>query len=162
MITIKKLPPESWKTLRALRLEALKSDPLAFGSSWEEERAFPPSVWKGRMENTLFALHNDVPAGMIVYIFLKQLKTRHIANIFGVYVSENYRGRGIGTLLVQGALKQIRRNKRIVKVNLHVNPVQKAAHKLYLGCGFKEVGRLKKDLYIQGKYYDEIVLEKYF
>ncbi len=37
MIVTKSLSPERWKEYADLRLEALKNDPLAFGSSYEEE-----------------------------------------------------------------------------------------------------------------------------
>jgi hypothetical protein len=42
LIKITKLPVERWADYRDLRLEALKSDPSAFGSAFEEEvaRAF--------------------------------------------------------------------------------------------------------------------------
>jgi RimJ/RimL family protein N-acetyltransferase len=42
-----------------------------------------------------------------------------------------------------------------------VNPKQKAAVKLYEKCGFKTVGVLKKELYVNGKFYDELIMEKY-
>ena len=40
MIEIKKLLAKRWKELRDLRLEALRSSPLAFGSSFDEEKPF--------------------------------------------------------------------------------------------------------------------------
>ena len=94
MIEFRKLPPERWKDLRDIRLEALQSDPLAFASSYEEEKLLKPKEWKKRVENTLFALSNDSPVGMIVYIFSDKIKTNHIANIYGVYVKKEYRSQG--------------------------------------------------------------------
>jgi hypothetical protein len=34
MIEIKKLPPKKWQEYQKLRLDALKADPVAFGSSY--------------------------------------------------------------------------------------------------------------------------------
>lgn len=68
MIEIKKLPPSRWKDFRDLRLEALQTDPLAFASSYEEEKNLTQDEWKRRINNSLFALSSDKPIGMIVYI----------------------------------------------------------------------------------------------
>ncbi|MFX1453530.1 MAG: GNAT family N-acetyltransferase, partial [Promethearchaeota archaeon] len=66
MIEVKKLSSDRWKNYRDLRLEALKSDPIAFSSSYEEEKIFPEKIWKKRINNALFAILNDKLVGMIV------------------------------------------------------------------------------------------------
>lgn len=161
MIEINKLPPNKCKDYKALRLEALKRDPTAFGSSYEEERKLSEADWKKRTKNALFALSNNKPVGMIVYVFSNKIKTKHIANIFGVYTQEKYRNQGIGKKLIESALLEIRRNRSIMKIDLTVNPKQKSAVKLYKKYGFKVVGVLKKDLFVNGQFYDELVMEKF-
>ena len=93
MIEIKKLSESRWKDFKDLRLESLKTEPAAFGSSYEEEIRLSKKEWKRRINNSLFACLNEKPIGMILYIFNKKIKTNHIANIFGVYVKKEYRGR---------------------------------------------------------------------
>ena len=66
MIEVKKLPPDRWKDYRDLRLTALRSDPLAFGSSYAEEKNLTEDEWKRRLNNAIFVLSNDKPVGMIV------------------------------------------------------------------------------------------------
>jgi ribosomal protein S18 acetylase RimI-like enzyme len=161
MIEIKKLPDNRWKDYRDLRLEALMSDPTAFGSSYEEEIILPDEEWVNRINNVLFAILNNKLIGMIVYIFNKGLKIKHIANIYGVYVKKEYRNQGIGKKLLENAISLILTNKNIMKINLSVNPQQVAAVKLYEKYGFESVGVLKNDLLIEGKFYDEAVMEKY-
>ena len=160
MIEIKKISDDRWKDYRDLRLEALKNDPVAFGSSYEEEIKLSNAEWKKRIKNVLFALSNDKPVGMIAYAFQNKLKTKHIANIFGVYVKKEYRGKAIGEKLIERAISSIRKNKSIIKIDLTVNPNQKAAVKLYKKYGFKTVGRLEKGLFVNGKFYDELIMEK--
>ena len=104
MVEIKKLSADRWKDYRSLRLEALKNDPTAFGSSYGEEMKLSEKEWKRRMKNTLFALSDNKPIGMIVYVFQKKAKIKHIANIFGVYVKREFRNRGIGKNLIESAL----------------------------------------------------------
>lgn len=161
MIKITKLAADRWNEYRDLRLEALASDPLAFGSSLEEEERLTEDDWKRRIQNALFALFNERPVGMIVYIFNDRPKTKHVADIFGVYVSADYRGKGIGTKLLERALSLIRKNKEVVKVKLAVNPEQLSAVKLYKSAGFVVVGRMKKELKVGRRFFDELLMEKY-
>lgn len=161
MIEIKGLSSNSWKEYRDLRLDALKKDPTAFGSSHEEEKKLSQVEWKRRTKNVLFAISNNTPIGMIVFVFLKQKKIKHIAKIYGVYVKKEYRSQGIGNKLLEAALTEIQKNKNIVKINLNVNPDQKAAVNLYKKYGFKPIGTLKKDLFVDGKFYDELMMEKH-
>lgn len=45
MIVIKTLSSEDWEKFRDIRLEALQTDPLAFGSSYAEEKILTQSEW---------------------------------------------------------------------------------------------------------------------
>jgi len=161
MINVKQLPPDRWKDYRSLRLEALRSDPLAFGSSYEEEEGLAEDEWKRRINNALFALSKDKPVGMIVYVVNHKIKTQHFANIFGTYVKKEYRGKGIGKKLIESAIDNIQENVNVSKIELTVNPEQKAAVRLYEKCGFELVGRLKKKLKINDKFYDELIMERH-
>jgi ribosomal protein S18 acetylase RimI-like enzyme len=160
MLQIKKLPPERWREFKALRLEALQNDPLAFGSSYEEEINFTDKTWKEKIKNTLFVTLNDIPIGMIVFVINSKKKLNHIAEIFGVYVREQYRDKKIGTQLIESAINLIRQNKSIKKIKLTVTSVQDAAVKLYSSFGFETAGRLQKELKYKDKFYDGIIMEK--
>jgi ribosomal protein S18 acetylase RimI-like enzyme len=136
MIEVKRLPEDRWREFRDLRFEALTRDPLAFGSSYEEDRALSEEEWKRRMKSGLFALLNDNPVGMIAYVFENKLKTKHVANIYGVYVKKEYRGQGIGKKLVESTILQIKKNKTIVEIKPKVNPEQRTTLHLYEKYGF--------------------------
>ena len=161
MIEVKKLPPDRWKDYRDLRLTALRSDPLAFGSSYAEEKNLTEDEWKRRLNNAIFVLSNDKPVGMIVYITNSRIKTKHVANIFGTYVVKENRGKGIGNKLMESVIENIQKNVNISKIELPVNPEQKAAVKLYEKRGFKLVGKLEKGLRIDDKFYDELIMERH-
>lgn len=159
MVEIRKLPAERWKDYRDLRLESLKVDPSAFGSSFEEEETLTEDEWKRRIQNALFALVEDDPIGVIVCVFNNRPKTKHIAEIFGVYVRADHRGQGVATRLLEQTLSLIRGNRRVVKVKLAVNPEQLAAVKLYKKAGFIAVGREKKELRVGRRFYDLLLME---
>ena len=161
MIKIKKMPTSRWKDYRNLRLESLKKDSISFSSSYDEEKKLSESEWKRRTRNTLFALFDNIPVGMIVYGFNDKIKIRHIANIYGFYVKQSYRNQGVGKKLIETSLSFIMKNKNIIKISLNVNPRQKSAVRLYKKFSFKVVGVMKKDLFVNGKFYDELILEKF-
>ena len=160
MIRIARLPPSRWEAYRALRLEALKTDPSAFVSSSEEEAEFPESVWRERIRNVVFALSHGKPVGMLSYVFSDRVKTKHVVNIYGVYVTPGQRGQGAGKMLLRRALTDIRRNGDIVKVQLTVNADLRPAVALYKQAGFEVVGRSKNGLKVGGSYYDMLLMEK--
>lgn len=161
MIEIKTLSPERWREARDLRLRSLKTDPAAFGSSYEEEEKLSESDWRERTKNALYAVsEEDKIVGSITFIFSDRVKSKHIANIYGFYVDQNFRGRGAGRMLLEKALELIRKNQNIVKVKLMVNPRQEAAFALYKSVGFVIVGEMKKEMKIGDTFYDEFAMEK--
>ena len=162
MLEIRKLPADRWRDYRDLRLEALKSDPPAFGSSPEEEEGIAEDEWRRRTQDTLFALWDDRPVGMIILAFNDRPKTKHIASIYGVYVCIDHRGDGVGTRLLEDALLLVRKKKGIVKVKLAVNPQQRAAVKLYERAGFVVAGRTRKELKVGRRFFDTLIMEKLF
>ena len=160
MVEIRKLPQSRWEDYRRLRLESLKRSPLAFGSSFEEEVGLPEAQWKKWMKNVSFAMAGDELVGMIVCSFNKEVKFRHIAEIYSFYVREAYRGRGVGAALLGHALRQARDNARIEKVRLYVNTRQRSAIRMYEKSGFSVVGRFAREMKAGGKHYTMLALEK--
>lgn len=161
-ITIGNLPEDEWKRLKEIRLEALKTDPIAFGSSYEEEKERPESYWRSRIPGAIVAFDGEKVVGLMSYKDEDRLKTKHKSGIYAVYVSPEYRGKGVGKKLLTEALNRIKTNINIIKINLTVNPLQTSAVKLYESFGFKAVGTLSKELLIDGIYYDETLMELLF
>jgi len=160
LIRIIRLPEGRWREYRELRLEALKTEPSAFGSSIEEESKFAEDVWRKRIKSVLFALSDGRPVGLLSYVFEDRVKTRHVAHIYSFYVTPAYRGRGIGERLLERALAEIRRNRDAVKAQLSVNPHLRPAVALYKKAGFEVAGRARNELKIGHRYYDMLLMEK--
>ena len=159
-VTISRLGPERYADFRVLRLESLKAFSEAFGSSYEEESSFFDEVWKARIANMLFALYKTTLIGMIGFLPRGRVKTRHVADIFSFYVREKYQGAGVGSRLMEGALLNIESNREIRKITLSVNCDMEAAVHLYKKFGFAISGRLIRELNVNGKFYDEFIMEK--
>jgi len=160
MIRVARLPPKRWEAYKALRLEALRTDPPAFGSSVEEESRFSEDVWRERIKNVIFALSDGTPVGLLSCVYNNRTKTKHIVNIYSVYVTPGYRGQGIGHMLLDRALAEIRKKRRIIKAALSVNAQMRPAVGLYNKAGFVEVGRARNELKVAGRYYDMLLMEK--
>lgn len=162
MIVVEKLQDDRWKEFRDLRLESLKEEPTAFGSSYDEEKNFSEEEWRRRMNNAFSALSEDKLIGTIMCIQNSRVKTRHVASIYGFYVKREFRGQGVGRKLINFALEHVHKSGQVIKIKLEVNPDQEAAVKLYQSCGFKVVGLLRMELWVEGRFYDELIMERFF
>lgn len=159
-VTIDRLPEEKWQEYKEIRLEALKNDSTSFGSSYEEEVIKPEEFWRSRIKDVLFALNEDGKiVGLMAFLISSRRKTRHKAELFSVYVRSSYRRQSIGTKMLKAALHLIKQDAAVIKVNLTVGSSQKPAIKLYESIGFRKTGTLHKEVLIDGKFYDEDIME---
>lgn len=85
--------------------------------------------------------------------------SRHAGEL-GIAVLPQFRGVGVGSALL-GSVLRVASEKGFKKVNLSVFNTNKNAMNLYKRFGFKKVGEKKKQFYLQGKYIDEIIMEKF-
>lgn len=162
------LNPDRWQEFKALRLEALQQDPIAFGSSYEEEVAYDDSIWIERATKafqregniTVYADFDGKLVGMMGAFWSNRVKTGHIASIYGVYIAPSMRGKGVASQLMNTVLEQINSLPQIVKVMLTVNAEQTSAQRLYEKFGFTTIGISHKDLKVGDQFYDEIYMEK--
>ena len=101
------LPPERWRDVKQLRLEALREEPAAFASSYQDELAFGDDVWRARLTSaaqrdgnmTFFAEVDGALIGMAGAGWPSKAKLRHVAEVYGVYVSADMRGKGTASRL---------------------------------------------------------------
>lgn len=168
-IIIAPLLENDWEKYKKIRLEALKISPTAFLNSYEDYLKFPDSKWQEDMRKSarkdgvfyLFALDKDKVVGMNGAFWRNDKeKINHVAEIFGVFVNPDYRGKGVGKKLMQGVIDEFKKNPQFKKIKLGVNADNIAAIKLYESCGLKVVGRLEKELKFGDQYRDEILMEK--
>jgi L-amino acid N-acyltransferase YncA len=85
--------------------------------------------------------------------------SRHAGEL-GIAVLPQFRGVGVGSALLDSVLR-VASEKGFKKVNLSVFHTNRNAINLYKRFGFKKVGRKKKQFYLQGRYIDEIIMERF-
>lgn len=161
------LPKSRWMEYKNIRLEALREDPQAFGTSVSDAEQRPDFYWIDRIEDArkeqtdsmLFAEHEGTIIGMLGAYFHKTPETQHSAHIWGVYVNSKFRGKGIGKRLMQAMIDKLTSLPDIQTVRLLVNKEQLPAVSLYKHLGFTIVGTEEFALG-DGKLHQEYNMEK--
>lgn len=142
-----------------IRLEGLKANPEAFGSSYEEEKDYPlartESRLSGQVSYTFGAFSQGKLIGVVTLFLEDKIKLKHRANIVAMYVTKEMRRGGIGKNLMLTAIRKAAELDGIEQVYLAVNASNEPARKLYQSLGFKTYGIDKRALKINGTYYDE-------
>jgi RimJ/RimL family protein N-acetyltransferase len=85
-------------------------------------------------------------------------KRSHVAE-YGIFIRQGYRNLGLGTLLTQ-AFIEIAKDHGLEILQLSVYASNERAYHVYRKCGYKECGRLTRDIrFLGGTYTDRIMME---
>ncbi|HEY9095889.1 MAG TPA: ABC transporter ATP-binding protein [Hydrogenophaga sp.] len=131
---------------RALMLEAYAACPDAFTSTAEERAAQPQAFWQRRLQDpaglsvVLGAFHEGLLVGAVALAFSDRHKTRHKAQLVGMYVRPGGRRRGLGRQLAQAAIDHAAARSGVRSIVLTVTQGNVAAEALYTSCGFRSFG----------------------
>lgn len=158
----------TWQEYKQLRLKALETDPKSFGSSFEEESLSSDEKWqkyldlsiKKQGEVMVFAKVDGALIGMVGAYWDDKKKSKHVATMFGTYVATSYRGRKIGSMLIESLLNELKQIPQLKKIKLAVVSSETAAIRLYEKFGFDRVGIEKHELFNDPYYSDTILMEK--
>lgn len=167
MIVIRVLTPADAESFRDLRLNALKNNPEAFSANYEDFANTSLESVRERIHNTddsiiLGAFINDVLIGMIGFVRERSGKLNHKGNIWGTYVSQEFRGQGIGSKLLNETILRAKKVKGLSQINLGVITFNEAAKRMYETHGFKSYGIEINSMQYNGKYFDEELMTYHF
>ena len=157
---IRFLTPDDAAEWLRLRIEALKVAPEAFGASLEEYQSLSLDEVKRRLWSdgdafVVGALQDNLLIGMAGFYREKGLKSRHKGRVWGVYVTPEARGGGIGRKMMQALLTRGSAIDGVEQVLLSVAATQESAIRLYRSLGFESFGREPRALRIGDRYIDE-------
>jgi ribosomal protein S18 acetylase RimI-like enzyme len=145
-----------------LRLEALETEPEAFGESADEHRATSVADVAARLGSdpanniVLGAFVDGALVGTAGFYRSKNIKERHKGHIWGVYVTAAMRGSGVGRSIMRAVLERAARVEGIEQIGLLVATTQAAAMGLYQAIGFRSFGCEQRALKIGERYVDEV------
>jgi ribosomal protein S18 acetylase RimI-like enzyme len=156
--TIRQLTASDVESLRALRLEGLRLNAEAFGSTYEDEYLAPVDKYLGWLNNSTFlgAFHETRLVGMAAFGAFTGRKDAHKGWLRAMYVSPNFRRSGAGRQLVQAILEVAR--TRVEQIQLAVVSTNTPAIRLYESCGFIQYGLEPRALKYNNSYSDEILM----
>ena len=80
--------------------------------------------------------------------------------ILGIFIGdENYRNNGYGTEAIKLLLEFGFKYLNLHSIRLSLLSVNERAHKCYLKCGFKDAGKSREEIFLNGKYYDKLYMD---
>ncbi|MDZ4744373.1 MAG: GNAT family N-acetyltransferase [bacterium] len=128
-----------------LRLEALNDSPFAFGSSPEDDKVLQKKHMREVLENVneqvVFGCFEGNRLVGITGLFREEhLKMRHRAGIWGVYVTPEYRRKGVATAMMHQAIA-LAREWGLEQLDLGVSVSTDDAKRVYEAIGFRVWGR---------------------
>ena len=144
-----------------IRLRSLLDHPESYGSSYEEE-----SARSDKDINQMFIDFKD-SKNFIIGAFSDKnnligilgvnreikIKTRHKANIWGVYVIPEMRGKSIAKKLLLNAIDILRNDQYIRNLLLGVTITNEPAVRLYESLGFRTYGTEPDDILVNGRFH---------
>ena len=155
--SIRRLVPEDARAYAEFRLAALEGNPLAFGSSPEEERGHALAVAEARIHDparpqdfVLGAFAGRDVVGTAGFKRDLRAKHRHKGSVFGVAVAPAAAGRGLGGALVRRLVAEARTVPGLLQLVLTVSDGNGGAEALYRRCGFTVFGREPRAMLVDG------------
>jgi RimJ/RimL family protein N-acetyltransferase len=159
-IQIRRLRPADAALYRDIRLDGLRCNPEAFGSTFDAENAQPLSWFADRLDKSevFGAFDGSELVGVAGVLIREGRKEAHKSLLRGMYVRPGARMGGVGRRLVEVAIDFAR--QRVELIQLSVVRDNEPARRLYARFGFLEYGIEKNALKQDGRYYDEILMAK--
>lgn len=122
----------------------------------EEERRWFERGTKDGMRYLVARVDGRVIGGASIHP--RTEKRAHVAE-FGIYIRDGYRNLSLGTALTK-TFVEIAKQQGLEILQLSVHATNKWALHVYKKCGYKECGRLTRDVkFLDGTYTDRIMME---
>ncbi|HVV64006.1 MAG TPA: GNAT family N-acetyltransferase [Rhizomicrobium sp.] len=157
-LSVRPLAPVDYEALRDIRLEALRLHPEFFAADLAQEEAASREEWLARLSSavTLGGFLDGRLCGLLVLARPSRPKLAHTGEVGAMYVREEARGTGLADALMHAAIDLA--SRQMEQLKLTVNAQNARAVRFYERHGFREIGRIPKSLFVDGRYYDELLM----
>ena len=130
---------------------------------------YRPAVWRNQDEfwmnigndssKIYFAIRKRQDVNIIGYVQIWSIDPVHRSAIMGIRIGDAVnRGKGFGSDALSLAIDYCWKHLNISRISLMVFENNQRAIKLYAAHGFEEEGRLRKAVYIGGKWLDVVLM----
>ena len=158
---------ERWQEYKELQIEAVRQELVAFLPTYEEKIAMPDSDYKDELDRAekgeiilLFAEMNGKLVGMGGASFHTLSKMKHNSYLWNLFVPKDFRRKGIGMLLSERRIEEIKKRKEIKNIFCEIVVTQIASVELHKKLGFEIVGELESLFFVEGNYINQFSLQK--
>lgn len=157
-VSVRRLTPDDYEDLRAIRLEALRLNPAYFAADPALEEAFTKEQWLARLATAVsFGGYVDgMLSGLAVFSRPSSPKLAHTGDLGAMYVRDGARGTGLADAMIEAVLDHA--EKEVEQIKLSVNAENPRAVKFYERHGFRIIGRIPRSLNIDGRFYDDLLM----
>lgn len=159
MLPVVQLKPDDADRYVLLRREMLQDSPWAFGASLESDRGSDPAQVRASLAREGYGIFAAVDGEQVVGVAgvrrEEVTKRRHIAYIWGVYVTPSHRRQGLSRAVVRAAIEAARRWPDIEVIHLSVSEASPHALRVYESLGFAVWGVEPDCLRVGGRGYTE-------
>lgn len=119
-ISIRQLTENDWQEFSQIRLQALQTDPLVFGSNYEKESQMTEADWRGKLraeDNAIFLIYeNKTPIGITCVSVDRNDATKKTALLWGSWLAPDFRGKGLSELMYQNRINWAKRQPTVEKI----------------------------------------------
>ncbi|ASK60782.1 GNAT family N-acetyltransferase [Virgibacillus phasianinus] len=144
-----------WQTI--LENDYLITVPEEFNQTIPQQRDWIQKLLDNKRETMMVAEVDSIVVGWIVFQTRNPKRLAH-AGTFGMMIAQEYRGIGIGKMLINALLDWAEKNPLIEKVSLWVISTNQRAIALYESFGFKEEGRKVREIKLDKTKYADVIL----
>ncbi|WP_227283964.1 GNAT family N-acetyltransferase [Boseongicola sp. H5] len=160
-MTVRRLTSADAEAFRRIRLQMLRTDPMAFGSNhadWARKSLAEIADWIAKMH--LFAEMQDGRCQATGAWYRRPEDAADgRGHVIAVYTTPELRRQGLFRRIMQ-VLEQDARRNGVLQLDLDVSASQPAAQAGYLALGYGEVGRRPGAKCHDGAYSDTITMRK--
>jgi L-amino acid N-acyltransferase YncA len=159
------------KAVKAIILEAAKTQPSLVGLSYTELKKGDDGAWADWIESfakdsrSILALlyhNNETVVGFLMIEPDTKGRYSHTAVLTPMYVKKEHRDADLEQELLSGVLTHLQKNAGIKKVRMCLTPDNSTEFPIYGAVGFVRFGYDEKHLKVGKKFYDCILLVKTF
>ena len=149
---------------KSIRLESLKESPFAFSDSYNDLNASPNEEFQKELaivgnppEAFVLAAVDDKGKiqGFVRFKRDQRQKARHKSMVHSMYITPEFRGRGVGKLMMENVIERAKSLRGLEQIHLWVLHHDSSASGFYRKLGFEQQGPLvRKDLKAGNIYVD--------